>query len=421
MNEPEMVKAMVKIGETVGDIFGGYPFKNYWFLSNFRLIPSRGGLEHRNSTMIHGTSDQYRERAQWENFERLVIHEYFHAWNVKAIQDTALRQGIDYQNETYTKLLWVHEGWTNFYHAQVMMRAGFWDDKRLLKDWADKITSMRDTPGHKVQSLSDASFHAWIHYYRKTETRNNSQVSYYRGGALSALCLDLMIRHQTKNRKSLDDVMRHLYQDYAVEGKGISIEAINQVLDTMVGSAGRNFLDHYVHKPNSLPFEDMLSYAGIRMEYVDPDKKDKKDGDSKDQAEDKKDGAQGKKAKTPPKPKPFKPHPPVELGVKTYFRESAVVVSDVPRDGMGWQAGLDFGDEILAINKRRISKHNFKKSLAWFMPGEKVMLLVNRGNKILEIELTLPEKPKKLKLVLRKDADDLQRSIYNSLFKGVKQ
>jgi len=389
MDENAGIEALKKIAEVCGEMFGSYPFNRYFFLSAFQLGSGGGGLEHRNNTLVAFDGLNLRNAKGWDRFLGLMIHEYFHAWNVHAIRDEALI-AQDYQNETYTKLLWVHEGWTSYYDNQLMARAGFWKPKKLLSTWAEEIGKYRQTPGASQQSLIDASFNAWIHQYQASPARENSQISYYSAGALSGLALDLFLRHQTRNKVSLDDVLVQLYTAYAQEGEGVSLEKIMAVLEEKVGFTATQFVLEYILKPNPLPFEQVLGYAGLSLEEK-PEKK-------------------------PEDKLPFELNPEVSLGIRTESREGRIYVRSVLRDGNGWQAGLDFGDEILAINRRRVTQATFEKILAWSRPGDDVALLVSRGNTVLEIQLRLAAEPKKLMIKKVESPTELQMAIFASVF-----
>ena len=401
MNETEMVNALIKIGEAVGDIFGGYPFSKYYFFSQFRLDGAGGGLEHRNATMVQSDSNQFRDKKGWDRFLGLMIHEYFHAWNVKAIHDKSLGP-FDYQKENYTDLLWLHEGWTSYYGSLLMVRAGFWDDKELRKAFARSIDRYLQTPGIYYQSLADASFNAWIHQYQPNQAHPNSRVSYYQAGAMSGLALDLLIRHKTKNRYGLDEIMLRLYRDFAQQGKGIRWEDVVEIADQIAGKSAREFFNLHVGQATPLPLETCLGYAGLKMEYVDEDDDDKGDDSEKKETKD----------------KPYDSNPKVTLGITVRKEGRALLVDTVKRDGNGWRAGLDFGDEILAVNERRVTAENYEEILGWSRPGDEVTVLVSRADKILSLSLKLEEKPKTLKLVRDEEAGDLQNSIYDSLFKN---
>ena len=87
------------------------PYDNYTFIVNLR---GGGGLEHLNSTALQFNRFGFKPESRYKGFLGLVAHEYFHAWNVKRIRPDALGP-FDYENENYTKLLWVAEGGTAYY------------------------------------------------------------------------------------------------------------------------------------------------------------------------------------------------------------------------------------------------------------------------------------------------------------------
>ncbi|QTD54002.1 M61 family metallopeptidase [Sulfidibacter corallicola] len=388
-NEAGMVEALQKIGTTVGDLFGDFPFDRYYFLTAYRLDGARGGLEHANSTLVHANADHFRTRDGWDRFLSLMIHEYYHAWNVKAIRDQSLSE-FDYQREQYTELLWLHEGWTSYYDTILMNRAGFWDAKRGLAEWSKVINGYNQRPGNHYQSLAEASFNAWIHYYHPSFTTKNSQTDYYRAGSLSGLALDLLIRHKSKNERSLDTVMARLYRDFGAQRKPINWDLVARILQEVGGKSAVNFLDTYIRQANPLPMEKFLGYAGIEV-------------------------AEAKVEET--EEAPHQPPKPVSLGIQTKTKDDAVFVRHVWRGSSGWQAGLDFGDEILAINNRRVTASNYDKILQWSHPGDEIQVLVSRGNHILTVPVTLEEKQEVVKLKFDGDkASDLQTSIFQALF-----
>jgi len=395
MNVPEMVKALQTMAETVGELFGGFPFERYHILSAFRLDGAGGGLEHINSTMVHGTSDVFRDKKGWDRFLGLMFHEYFHAWNVKAIRDRPLGP-FDYQKENYTDLLWVHEGWTSYYDTLLMARAGFWSAKELRKEFAKMVDRYNRRPGVREQSLRDASFNAWIHQYQPTETATNSRISYYSGGAMSGLALDLLIRNKTQNERSLDDVMRLLYTEYAVKGRPVDYASVREVVSGVMGEDANAFFETHIANPNPFDWETLLGYAGLTMSYEKKKDEDGEDGDDEE--------------------KPYAPNPEVTMGIETRKREGRVLVDVVLRDSPAWQAGLDYGDEILAINDRRVTERSYDRLLGWSRPGDEIRVLVSRANKILEIPVKLEAEREPLRLVPDENADELAGKIYASMF-----
>jgi len=262
MNEAEMVDALRRIGEAVGDLFGSYPFKEYYIFSQFRLEGAGGGLEHRNATMVQGRSDAFREKKGWDRFLKLILHEYFHAWNVKAIRDKSLGP-FDYQQENYSELLWLHEGWTSYYALLLMGRIGFWDEKEVLKGFAEQVDEYLNRPGVLYQSLTDASFNAWIHQYQPSETAHNSRVSYYQGGAMAAFAFDLLLRYKSRNKDNLDSFMVALYKENGQPGKPIDWDTVRQLAQRAAGSAGAAFGGTFLRGVMPLPLDSCVGLAGV--------------------------------------------------------------------------------------------------------------------------------------------------------------
>lgn len=382
--------ALKKMAEVTLKMFDNKaPFNDYHFLTAFRPGDGRGGLEHANSTLTLGRFYNFYEQDHWEYFMGLAAHEYFHAWNVKALRDQKLMT-YNYKDEIYTDLLWFHEGFTSYFDIQLLGRAGILDSKSLLKEWSRIINEYKNTPGRLRQSLRDASFNAWIHYYQQDQSFTNDQVSYYRVGSLTALCLDLLIRHKTDNQSSLDQVMNLLYQRHAETG--ITYDIILETVAEVGGKSAASFLENAVSHPEDLPLEKFITYAGYELVPAAAE-------DAEEKAE-----------------KPYFKAKKVSLGIKTKDQGKRVFVDQVNREGAGWKAGLDFGDEILAVNESRVEAGNLDHILIKFFPGDQVRILVARKGRVLTLNLTLEEELGPLKPKPLETVTDQQTAIGQALF-----
>ena len=190
------------------------PHKNYVFLLN-AVDDGYGGLEHRNSTALIASRRDLPRLGETRTSEGyvtllgLISHEYFHTWNVKHLRPAEFTH-YDYARENYTQLLWFFEGFTSYYDDLLLRRGGLIDDATYLKLLNKTINQVLQTPGREVQPVAQASFDAWVKYYRQDENTANATVSYYTKGALVALCFDLTLR--AEGHTTLDDVMRALWQ-----------------------------------------------------------------------------------------------------------------------------------------------------------------------------------------------------------------
>ena len=132
-----------------------------------------------------------------------LTHEYFHLYNVKSIRPIALGPFSD-DGENNTAMLWFSEGATVYYEYIILNCAGFLNRKECLELFSSIITENENNPAHLTQSVAEASRKAWTQSF----FGNKDEVSYYDKGLVLTILLDLTIRHETKNKKSLNDVMR---------------------------------------------------------------------------------------------------------------------------------------------------------------------------------------------------------------------
>ncbi|MGY0197295.1 M61 family metallopeptidase [Leptothrix sp. BB-4] len=252
------------------------PFERYVFQLAV-VDDGYGGLEHRNSTaLIAGRRDLPR-RGQgsgdlgegYVTLLGLISHEYFHTWNVKRLKPAEFVP-YDLGRENHTELLWFFEGFTSYYDDLFLLRAGLIDEARYLKLLAKTINQVLATPGRHVQSAAQASFDAWLKYYRPDENTANATVSYYTKGALVALVLDLRLRGE--GRGTLDQVMRRLWQrSGAADGHDGPVthddiaEALQAVGKRRDPQAWARELDALVRGTDELPLAsllaDVLGYA----------------------------------------------------------------------------------------------------------------------------------------------------------------
>ena len=251
---------------------GKPPFGHYLFMLH-ATQEGYGGLEHRNSTaLVCRRSDLPRlaspsekpapARAQasdgYTTLLGLVSHEYFHTWNVKRLRPHEFRH-YDYDRENYTELLWFFEGFTSYYDDLLLLRAGLIDEAAYLQLLSKTINQVLQTPGRQVQSVAQASFDAWVKYYRVQENTPNATVSYYTKGALVALCLDLTLR--AEGRSCLDDVMRAL-MDRCDAGPMREADLL-AVLKQLGRRSYADELTAWVHGTGELPLPALLERHGI--------------------------------------------------------------------------------------------------------------------------------------------------------------
>ncbi|MBD0371919.1 MAG: M61 family metallopeptidase [Pyrinomonadaceae bacterium] len=356
--EPERVRRDVqKIVEAAVTLMGGeIPYKDYTF---FLHLPSSGGggLEHLNSTALIYPRFRFRPEENYKGFLSLVSHEYFHLWNVKRIRPDALGP-FDYTQENYTKLLWVAEGITSYYENIILVRAGLLSGEDYLGGLASAIRDLQNTPGRFEQSLEESSFDAWIKYYRTDENSGNSQISYYDKGAIVGALLDLEIRRASKDKHSLDDVLRYLYEEHYRKGRNYTPEDFQRAAERMAGASLENFFARYVRGKDEIDYNSILNHVGLFLDTNET--------------------STGRAA-------PERAY----FGANLAQDGNRLMVRSVVAGAPAYEQGINANDEIVALDGMRVTMDSFLARLGEKKPGDRVTITLFRNDDLRTFEIRL--------------------------------
>lgn len=252
-----------KIVETVRDLFQYLPYKNYTFFFHVTENGSGSGHEHSSSCSIVIGKSTFEEQ-KYTNFLNVVAHEFFHAYNVKRIRPTEFEK-FNYREENYTSLLWFSEGFTSYYAEIILARAGLIDEKTYFERLAESIRLYEIMPGRLVISASSSSFDAWIRLYKSSTDDVNTYISYYTKGELIAVLMNVRILQYTASQKSLDDLMRLLWERFRKDGKGFAEKDLISSLREVTGNDFTPFFEKYVNGTESIDFESELGALGYSV------------------------------------------------------------------------------------------------------------------------------------------------------------
>lgn len=263
-DKEEVLTAYKNVVNAATGVVGEHPCKEYLFIVH-HLPGIGGGLEHLNSTTCQTSPAAYSSERAFRGFMGLIAHEYFHLWNVKRIRPEALGP-FDYENENYTNLLWVSEGFTSFYQDDLLRRAGMMTEDDYIRYMASDLNSIENTPGEEVQSASESSFDAWIKYYRRNENSQNTTVSYYSKGGVIGLLLNIEILAETNGEKSLDDVMKYLWNEYyKKQNRGFTDAEMQKACEIVAGKSLESFFQNYVWGTTPIDCDYFFNKAGMNV------------------------------------------------------------------------------------------------------------------------------------------------------------
>lgn len=322
-----------------GALFGGFPFRDYRFL--FHITDKWHGVEHEDSCSIilkraalvgAGPGDE-----GYDHTLSIISHELFHVWNVKRIVP-AVFTPYDYWHETPTRLLWVMEGLTSYYGELSLVRAGLWSEERYLAHLQKEIETLEAMPARLHLSLSQASFDGWLATPAHQHDLGNATFSFYNKGEVVSALLDLTIRRATDGAKSLDDVVRLMWDEHGKNRRGLEEDGFERLV-RRVADVG-DFFARYVDGTDPLPYAELLDAAGVAFATA----------------------LQGGPS----------------LAAKLKTQDGLLFVDSVVRGGAGMEAGLLPGDELVSLDGVRVTSPAAVEGVLAAM-GERAELEIARG------------------------------------------
>ena len=342
------------------------PISRYLFLTT-TTGDGYGGLEHRSSTALICARKDLPFRGMtgtpegYQTFLGLASHEYFHTWNVKRIKPAEFAPD-KLRAESYTDLLWVFEGFTSYYDDLMLVRSGAITEAQYLKLLARNISNVQRGPGRMLQSVAQSSFDAWTRFYKQDENAANAIVSYYSKGAMVALALDLTIRAKPRHQRSLDDVMRLMWQRYGhnffKDGKGIAEQEMPLLIKEATGLDLARQVNQWAYGTADIPLASLFRPFGISVNKVAAEKR------------------------------------ATWLGARPVNKAGRVSLGAVYTGGPAHQAGLSAADELVACNDQRVSNvAELNQFLSRNQPGQTVRMTVFRGDILHQYDVSLSAPP----------------------------
>jgi predicted metalloprotease with PDZ domain len=334
------VEMLQKVARVQSAVFGDLPYEKYVYFYFFKSAESNasGALEHLNSFVAFAPPGEY---ATPERLIGTAAHEFFHLWNVKRIRPAEMWP-YDYSRENETPLLWVSEGFTNYYASLMVYRAGITPEKEFLERRMSVAGDIEDNDVRNYISPASSSVSTWIGY----DTPQAFEISYYAQGENLGALLDLSIRHDTRGRAGLDDVMRALYNDFYKRGKGFTTEDMIAVVNSITKKDYHEFYRRYVFGTDVPDYAAIYAYAGFKVEP--------------------------KTVATP------------EYGFETRFRDGGLYVLFVEAGGPAAKTGLRKDDVIQTVDGQSVRAVDFEK-----LAGKTLKLAVKRDGSDIEVPYTV--------------------------------
>lgn len=344
------INDLAKIVESAVNIIGDIPYKDYTFIA---IGPGQGGIEHLNSTTISFNGSGLNTTAGKNQLYNFLAHEYFHHYNVKRIRPIELGP-FDYKKGSRTNMLWVSEGLSVYYEYLVVKRAGLSTEEQLFKNLTNNILAYESKPGKLYQSLVQASYNTWSDGpFGRNEDEENKTISYYDKGPVVGMLLDFEIRNATNNQKSLDDVMRKMYQKYYQQLKRGFTEAEFRNETEKIAGKDLAALFNYTTTTNPLDYQKYLSYSGLSIDTV------------------------------------VQKSAMRYTGLQTRLKNDSLIVANVDFQSPAWQVGIRSKQVILKVDGKPANAQSIVDVTTEKKAGETVTLTILKEKAVKDIAVTL--------------------------------
>jgi predicted metalloprotease with PDZ domain len=244
--------------------FTEFPVKDYHFL--FQIVPYRAyhGVEHEASTVIllGPTYDIFK--GMYKELLGVSSHELYHTWNVKAIRPIEMYP-YDFKKENFSRLGYLCEGVTTYMGDLFLYKSKVFDFIQYTKEFSAQLQKHFDNQARFHYSVAESSYDTWLDGYQAGAP--GRKVSIYTEGCLLAFLSDMRIRKATVNKYGLDEVMKRLYFEYYLEGKGVSESDYKFELERITGEDWTEMFKDYFHgtKGFERPIHDALDYMGLEL------------------------------------------------------------------------------------------------------------------------------------------------------------
>jgi len=234
-------------------LFGRLPYREYSFVIEDSAY---GALEHLNSVTIGASSAGLARNLR--DIVGTLAHEYFHTWNLMRLRPAEYGD-VDYRQQQ-SRGLWWSEGLTMFYADLTCRRAGLpvYDSTRVTHV-AGLVSGYLGSPGNfrispeRVSLASNSPPGLLGDYSASTHLQ----------GELIGTMLDLIIRDATAGRRSMDDVMRLMFERFSGQ-QGFTGRDIERAVAEVCGGDVHSFFEEYVRGEKSIDFDRYLKLIGLR-------------------------------------------------------------------------------------------------------------------------------------------------------------
>ena len=205
----------------------------------FFLVTLRPSLSETSQwgTGLYNTFELVWIKRKFEKdlFAHLISHEHFHTWN---------NHKIPYDGPKY---YWISEGFTDYYAALFLLRAGIISIEKYIKTYNDIISKYYRSPirNESIESIVGKRHSKEIGFIK---------IPYWKG-TIIAHNWNCQIKESTSGKASLDNIMFDLLRESIKTKKSTTEEKINRIIKKYIGRDVYEDIKKYVDKGQTVPLD----------------------------------------------------------------------------------------------------------------------------------------------------------------------
>jgi predicted metalloprotease with PDZ domain len=203
----------------------------------------RGSMS--GSGLTHAFEMTASDSAVLDEFIPILSHENFHYWNGGRIRYARAENR------------WFSEGFTNYYTYLFIARGGLWDRDRSLRAFSNSFQDYFHSPVSTAITFREAgqNFWDWEEYHDH----------FYKKGMLIGFMVDVKLRADSLNTRSLDGLMRWLDNKLYGSGQLLDDHVFRDNIEAYSGTDWDAFLDAAVGGKEWLDVNSIIRQGGMEL------------------------------------------------------------------------------------------------------------------------------------------------------------
>jgi len=357
--KPEQIEAHKRMVEQAVKTMGSQQYDHYHFLLSISAELGGIGLEHHRSSENGVRPGYFTKWDENPTGRNLLPHEFAHSWNGKYRRGADL-WAPDYRTPTIGSLLWVYEGQTQFWGYVFQARSGLVSKEITLESYASIMASLDNRPARTWRPMGDTTNDpvitprapkGWVSWQRSED--------YYNEGLLIWMEVDSILRERSRGTKSIDDFARAFFKgrdgDYGEVT--YTFDDVVRTLEAIQPYDWRGLLDRRVNQVSERAPLGGFERNGYRLVYTEEPNK-----------------ASSKNI--------------VDLAYSLGLTLGSSGILSVTWDSPAFNAGIDLGDEIVAVNGLAYSGDRIKQAVKDAKGSkEPIRLLLKSGERYREVAI----------------------------------